>query len=174
MRKLLLISLSVFCFIGGYAQTKGTVSKRSVEKSSTKSKTTYSYFLLDQMKAVDDVYTAFVVDTRAFWNKEPDCDLSKLVDERVLQITQIRSTVNLSPVYIGGDDYRESVIDYIEAVSLKVKTLYGYAIIDPNTQAEEYDEAMKVFDEATDVAMEKRNKLKEVKNIYEKTFYIEK
>lgn len=174
MKKLLLISLSLLCFIEGYTQNEVKVSKRSVEKSTVKSKKGYNYFLLDQIKAADDLYAAFVGEVKFIWNGNSDSDLNELVDQHMQEIEAIRHAVNVTPVYIGGKEYQEAVVDYIEAVRVKLKTLQSYAVLDPHTELEAYNLAMQIFDDATDIAMEKRDALKEVKNVYEKTFYIEK
>lgn len=179
MKKIFLLSLITLCLTSTLSaqDSRTKVVSRFVEKNKKpNSKKEYNYMLLDAVKGVDDIYTEFETYVQSVWDKKEEMDSIGSATPYLKDVEEYRNVVANKPVYVGGNAYQVATLEYIDAVKEKIITLgkYGALGSNPNSDFDLYNKASIAFDQATNVAITKRNKLREEKSIYEKSFYSEK
>lgn len=177
MKRLFIVSILSCLAIAGYAQneTNNKVVKKTVKKNfKLDTKTAYNYFLLDIVRDVDSVYSRYEGTVQDVWSGKNKIDLKGSSNTAIKDADRIYRMVQETNIYQGGDEYQKAVLTYIEAVKEKIRLLEIYGILgaDPESDAGEYDDAAIKFHEATNDAIDKRNKLREKKSLYEKTVYM--
>ncbi|GHV14269.1 hypothetical protein FACS1894179_02640 [Bacteroidia bacterium] len=177
MKKYLLITLSILSFTGIWAQeSRGTVSKRVVEKNKkADSKTTYNYMLLDAVNDADAFYTEYESTVQMVWDGKLNAISIKNEKGKAMRgIQNCLDVVTGTPVYQGGDEYQLAVIRYIIAVKEKIESLETLGVLgaDKDSNAETYNRASVKFTDISNEAIGLRNAVRDKKDIYEKTFYV--
>lgn len=177
MRTIFFIVLSLLgTTVMGYSQKQDSkVSKQRIERNKNiDTKNGYNYFMLDVIKDVDIVYTEYEELVQRVWDKKVSPDLRNSSVAPLKEIDNIRVEIIEMPIFQGGLKYRNSVLDYIEAVKQKIRLLEKYGILgaDANSDVLKYNDAGREFYEADNVATEKRNNVRKEKTAYEKTVYI--
>ncbi|GAB6010129.1 hypothetical protein [Dysgonomonas reticulitermitis] len=177
MKKYLLITLSILSVIGICAQeNKGTASKRIVEKSKkADSKTTYNYMLLDAVNDADAFYTEYESTIQMVWDGKLNAISIKNEKGKAMRgIQNCLDVVTGTPVHQGGDEYQQAVIKYIIAVKEKIESLETLGVLgaDKDSAAETYNKASIKFTDISNEAIDLRNTVRDKKDIYEKTFYV--
>ncbi len=177
MKKYLLITLSILSAIGVYAQdNKGTVSKRIVEKNKkADSKTTYNYMLLDAVNDADAFYTEYESAVQMAWDgKLNTISIKNEKGKAIRGVQDCLDIVKNTPVYQGGDEYQLAVIRYIIAVREKIEVLEILGILgaDKDSDVEVYNRASIKFTDISNEAIDLRNMVRDQKNAYEKTYYV--
>jgi hypothetical protein len=161
----------------GYAQKQeGKVSKQRIERNKNiETKSGYNYFMLDFIKDVDAVYTEYEELVQRVWDNEVNLDLHKTSVTPLKKINNIRAEIINMPIYRGGLEYRNAVLDYLEAVKQKIVVLEKFGILgaDANSDIQLYYETSRKYQEADNVTIDKRNKVRRQKSIYERTVHIE-
>lgn len=158
------------------AQHVGKGSKRSVEvNKKIDNKVAYNYFMLDMIRDADVVYGEYEELVQRVWQKEVTVNLKGTAAGYIKKIDEIDKQINEVPVFRGGDKYKESVLEYLDAVRLKLTLLEPYGILGADAQSgiAEYTDASIAFNEATNKGIEIRNKVRKIKSEFEKTTYIE-
>lgn len=178
MKKYLLITLSVFCFVATYAQDKSKTTKRVVEKSQIKNtKTHYNYFLLDAVNDADAAYAEYENTIQQVWDgKLAPISIKNEKGKAIRAIGDYLELVKTTPVYQGGDEYRTAVLVYINAVRDKIDAIETLGVLgaDKDSDAALYNEASRKYTDVSNEAIDLRNKVREKKNEYEKTNYVKK
>jgi hypothetical protein len=174
MKKYLFIAVAIVGFIS--VSKAQTVTKRVVESTNKgDSKSHYNYLLLDAVNYSDAAYTGYEKLVQSVWDKKSNADITKGSIETIKVIDKYIITVKETPVYRGGDAYRLAVLNYIDKVKDKVMALehFGKLGNDSNTDTTEYNNASIQFTDISNEAIGLRNIVRDKKNEYEKTFYIE-
>jgi hypothetical protein len=177
MKKYLLITLSILSFTGIWAQeSRGTVSKRIVEKNKrTDTKNNYNYMLLDAVNDSDAFYAEYESTVQMVWDGKLNAISIKNEKGKAMRgIQNCLDVVTDTPVYQGGDEYQLTVIKYIIAVKEKVESLeiLGALGADKDSDTETYNRASVKFTDISNEAIDLRNTVRDKKDIYEKTFYV--
>ncbi|GAB6121226.1 hypothetical protein JCM30204_23750 [Dysgonomonas termitidis] len=161
----------------GYAQKQeGKVSKFRLERNKNiNTRSGYNHFMLDIVKDIDVVYTQYEELVQRVWDNKVDMDLHKTSGAPLKEMNNIRTEIVNMPIYPGGLEYRNSVLDYLEAVKQKIVVLEKFGILgaDANSDIQLYYETSRKFQEADNVTIDKRNKVRRQKTIYERTAYVE-
>lgn len=178
MKRYLLITLSVLCFIAVDAQNRGNVKKRMVEKSKvTNTKTHYNYFLLDAVNSADDAYTEYENIVQQVWSEKlPPASIKKEKVKAIDTINEYIELVQTTPVFQGGDEYRTAVLNYIKAVKEKVNDLETLGLLgaDKDADATLYNNASIKFTDISNEAIDLRNIVRNKKGEYERKVYVNK
>jgi len=179
MKKYLLITLSILCFASIYAQDgRGTVSKRIVEKGNrADTKNRYNYMLLDAVNDADAAYTEYESTVQMVWDGKLNIMSIKNDKDKALRgIQDCLDIVESTPVYQGGDEYRQAAINYISAVKNKVEYLENLAVLgaDKDSDTSAYNDASIKYTDISNEAIDLRNVVRNKKSAYEKAFYMKK
>lgn len=179
MKKIIFAVLAILSFTAtGLAQENVTVKKRTVEKNHRpNSKANYGRMLLDELKDSDMAYAQLETSVQQVWDQRMDGNNIVLAaDEAKKKVDECFETVKTTKVYLGGEAYRDAIMDYIEAVKAKIVILEKLGVLgaDPNSDFELYVKTSAEFDEASNQATLKRDVVRKQRDIYEKTFFIEK
>lgn len=177
MKKFLLITLSFLSVIGIYAQDdRSTVLKRTVEKNKKiDSKTAYNYMLLDAVNDTDAFYNEYEITVQMVWDGRLNViNVKNDIGKSIRGVQNCLDNVKNTPVYQGGNEYQQAVQEYIIAVKEKIEALEVLGVLgaDKNSDAEAYNQASIRFTDVSNKAIDLRNKVRNEKNEYEKTFYV--
>ncbi len=177
MRTIFFIVLLLLVAAMGYAQKQeAKAGRQRIERNKNiQTKSGYNYFMLDVVKDVDVVYTEYEELIQRVWDNEVNLNLQKTSVTPLKEINNIRTEIVNMPIYHGGLEYRNSVLDYLEAVKQKIVVLEKFGILgaDANSDIQLYYETSRKFQEADNVTIDKRNKVRRQKTIYERTAYVE-
>lgn len=179
MKKILLLILSTFALLSLNAQrNKATVVKRSVEKTNrTDTKSGYNNMLIEAINESDAAYTEFEKTIQLLWDGK--LDLSSIGKNKNLALDKIQICslrVTNTPVYKGGDKYQQATILYIIAVKDKVDVLetLGRIGVDKDSDEDVYNKKYAKFTDVSNEAIELKYRVRNQKDIFEKTFYMKK
>ena len=177
MRKyFLFLLLTLLCIAGtSSAQDKSRVIERSVKANTTiKTKTGYNQFLVDQVKSIDSVYVKYEQLVQDVWDKKIVIDLFGTSKDPVKQIEEAKDNVKAMPVYRGGIKYKNSVLQYADTVKRKIQYLEKFGILgaDPLSDFDDYTTMSIKFEESTNEATEARNKVRRMKDEFERNEYV--
>lgn len=177
MKKYFFVLLfALFCYSNiATAQDKSRIIKRSVKTNSNiKSKTGYNQFLLDAVKDIDSSYVRYEQLVQSVWDKKVVMDLFGSSKDAVEQIEEIKEMVKSMQTYVGGTRYKNSVLQYADAVKKKIQYLEKFGILgaDPVSDINDYDTMSIKFQESTNEATEARNKVRRMKEEFEKNEYV--
>lgn len=177
MRKYFLVLLfTLFCINSvSVAQERDKVVRRSVKvNTNVKSKTGYNQFLLDIVKDIDSAYAKYEQLVQSVWDKKVVMDLFGSSKEAVKQIEEAKVKIKDMPTYVGGTKYKNSVLQYADAVKKKIQYLEKFGILgaDPLSDIKDYDTMSVKFQESTNEATEARNKVRRMKDEFEKNEYV--
>lgn len=174
MKKYLLVTLAFLCITTVmYAQDRGTVSKRVIEKNNkANTKTHYNYLLLDAVNDADAFYSDYERTVQMVWdgNLTP-ISIKNEKGTAVRGIEDCLEKVKTTPVYRGGDDYQQAVIKYILAVRDKIDVLETLGVLgaDKDSDAALYNDMSVKYTDMSNEAIDLRNEVRNKKNEYEKT-----
>lgn len=177
MRNYLLCALIfLFCFSGiGYAQSKDRVLKRAVKTNTDiKTKSGYNQFLVDMIKDVDTAYAQYERLVQKVWDKELVMDLYSSSKDVVKVVDNSKQKINSMPVYLGAESYKNAVLQYTDIVKRKIQYLEKFGILgaDPVSDINDYNTISLKFQETTNEGIEGRNKVRRLKEEFEKTVYV--
>ncbi|MDU1890449.1 MAG: hypothetical protein E6767_07130 [Dysgonomonas sp.] len=178
MKRLLTLAILAIFAMGIQAQqteSETKVLKRTVEKNYKRNtKSGYNYFLLDAIRDVDAIYKEYEDMIQAVWAGKEKKNLKGSSKKTREEIDELYSLVKRIKVYIGGLDYQQAVLAYIESVKEKAIQLETYGILSENIEADvkAFNEASEKFNNAVNDSMGKRDHVREMKNIYERTTYM--
>lgn len=177
MRTISLIVFSLLCTAMGYAQEEeNNVKRQRIERNKKiDTKTGYNYFMLDIVKDIDVIYTEYEELVQRVWDNKVNINLYKTSVAPLKEINNLRAEIINMPIYKGGLEYRNSVLDYLEAVKQKIVVLEKFGILgaDSHSDIQLYYTASRQFQEADNATIDRRNKVRKLKTIYEKTIFME-
>lgn len=175
MKTILLLFAISSLAVAGYAQSSGTVTKRSVEMNKNiDNKKGYNQFLLDMIKISDGIYAEYEELVQRVWDKKVDLNLDKSSNAYRNKIDGVKQTIVDMPIFKGGDDYQKSVLTYMDAVKKKMTHLERLGVLgaDENSNTVDYNDAAIAFNEVTNECIDVRNNVRNKKNEFEGKVYI--
>lgn len=174
MKKYLLIALAILGITTGV--NAQSVVKRVVENTNKgDSKKHYNFLLLDAVNYSDAIYSEYENIVQDVWDKKIRTDLSKDRSRAIKDLDKQLEIVKTTPIYKGGEEYQLAVLTYINSIKAKIEALEKLGILgeDPNSDVLEYNETSIRFTDISNETIDLRNIVRERKNAYEKSFYLE-
>lgn len=159
----------------GYAQSKDRVLKRSVKTNTDiKTKSGYNQFLIDMIQDMDTAYAQYERLVQKVWDKELVMDLYGSSKDAVKVLDNSKQKINSMPVYQGAENYKNAVLKYADIVKKKILYLEKFGILgaDPVSDINDYNTISMKFQETTNEGIEGRNKVRRLKEEFEKTAYV--
>lgn len=180
MRKLLLAIgiLAAFSLNAQNKKNKTTVVNRSVEKNQrADTKSGYNNMLIDAINESDAAYIEFEKNVQAVWDGK--LSVENINKDKKIALDKIQNylqQVTNTPVYAGGDKYQQASIEYIVAVKAKVEELEALGIIgaDKDSDSDVYNKKYAKFTDISNEAIELKYRVRNQKDVFEKTFYMKK
>lgn len=177
--KKLLLAIGIFSVLSLNAQNSKTrVIKRSVEKAQrADTKSGYNNMLIEAINNSDAAYTEFEKTVQAVWDEKQKVENIKNAKNRAIEkIQDYLYLITNTPIYVGGDKYQQASIVYILAIKKKVEDLEAVGIIgaDKDADSDVYNKKYAKFTDISNEAIELKYRVRNQKDIFEKTFYIEK
>lgn len=172
MNKLTYFILFFVCSIG-FCFSQEKVEGKNVEKNiNWRTKVGYSNLLIDALNTTDNMYSDYEAMVQDVWDNGTNTDLAGEAKAIQSRLNDLSAKIDQTPVYTAGKDFQLAILNYIDAMKIKITALekYGILVADENTDTETVNDASDAFNDATDNATVKRNTVRNQYRLYARTF----